>query len=148
VTDEPDFKFVQNWLTDLTAAMDTQLDEPTKIRLMSACGVGCFKRFKFKQDIAAEGKSDPDKLIAALKKNFEVWREGKMVHVRYGEVSQGCYCPAAKYREARPNDFHCYCTRATHEAIWETALGKPVKIDILETVRRGGKTCHFLVHLA
>ena len=147
VSDDPEFKFVQNWLTDLAKAMDSELDQPTKIKLMSACGRGCFNRFKFKQDLAAEGKGSADKLIQALKKNFECWREGETVHVRYGKVSQGCYCPAAKYREALPNDFHCYCTRSTHEAIWETALGKPVKIDIVETVRRGNPTCHFLVHL-
>ena len=34
---------------------------------------------------------------------------GKMLK-RYGEVSQGCYCPAAKYRPAKPNDLHCECT--------------------------------------
>jgi hypothetical protein len=147
VSEDPEFKFVQNWLTDLTKAMDAELDQPTKIKLMSACGRGCFNRFKFKQDLAAQGKGSADKLIEALKKNFECWREGDTVHVRYGKVSQGCYCPAAKYRETLPNDFHCYCTRATHEVIWETALGKPVKIDILETVRRGNPTCHFLVHL-
>ncbi|RPJ58407.1 MAG: hypothetical protein EHM23_17630 [Acidobacteria bacterium] len=140
-------EFIQNWLADLLDSMDAVLDEETKVKIIEGCGRGCFRRFKFKQDLAKEGAGDVDKLIQALKKNFEVWREGNQVHIRYGVESKGCYCPAARYRSAKPNDPHCHCTKATHQTIWETALGRPFKVDILETVRRGGKTCHFLVHL-
>jgi len=140
-------EFVQNWLADLLDSMDTVLDEETKVKIIEGCGRGCFRRFKFKQDLAKEGAGDVDKLIQALKKNFEVWREGDVVHIRYGAESKQCYCPAARYRPAKPNDLHCNCTKATHQTIWETALGRPFKVDILESLRRGGKTCHFLVHL-
>lgn len=148
--DNSQLTFVQNWVTDLMNTLDSEFDEPTKIKLLSGCGRGCFRRFSFKQDIAAKGKGDVDKLIEAYKANFECWREGEStVHIRFGEINKnGCYCPAAKYRAPKANDIHCYCTRATHESIWQTALGKPVKIDILQTVRRGDPTCHFLVHLA
>lgn len=140
-------EFIQNWLSDLMATIETELDEPTRVKLLAGCGRGCFNRFSFKSDIAKNGMGDIDKLMEAYKKNFEVWKEGNTVHVRYGEVSQGCYCPAAKYRPAKPNDLHCECTRATHQTIFETALGRPVDVKILETVRRGNKTCHFLATL-
>jgi len=93
------------------------------------------------------GRGDVAKLMTALDANFEVWRDGDIVHVRYGKVSKGCYCPAAKYRPAKPNDIHCYCSRASHQAVWETALGRPVRVELVESVRRGGRTCHFAVHL-
>ena len=148
--DANELKFIQNWLSDLMETIDSELDDSTKIKLMAGCGRGCFRRFQFKQDIAAKGKGSVEKLIEAYSSNFEVWREGEdKVHIRYGAVNKnGCYCPAARYRQPRPMDIHCYCTRATHETIWQTALGKTVKIDILQTVRRGDPTCHFLVHLA
>jgi hypothetical protein len=136
-------EFIQNWLTDLISTIETELDEPTRVKLLAGCGQGCFKRHKFKSDIAEKGKGDLDKLIEAYKNNFEVWKEGNTVHIRYGEVSQGCYCPAAKFRPAKPNDLHCECTRATHQTIFETALGRPIEVKILESVRRGNKTCHF-----
>lgn len=140
-------EFVQNWLSDLLESMDRELDEKTKIKLIEGCGRACFNRYTFKQDIARKGKGDIDKLIEAYKQNFEIWRDGNEVHIRYGEVSSGCFCPAAKYRPAKPNDLHCECTRTTHQTVFETAMERPFKVDILETVRRGGKTCHFLVHL-
>jgi hypothetical protein len=139
--------FVTNWLTDLFEAMDEGLDQPTKVKLMAACGRGCFHRHTFKTDIARDGHGDIDKLLAAYKRNFEVWREGDLVHVRFGQVVERCFCPAARFHPARPGDMHCECTRATHQAIFETALERPVKVEIVETVRRGGVTCHFIVHL-
>ena len=39
-------------------------------------GADAFRRFQFKQDIAAKGKGSVDKLIEAYKSNFEVWRDG------------------------------------------------------------------------
>lgn len=145
---DPEKQFIQNWLADLMDALDQEADESVKVRLLSACGRACFERHEFKRNWAIEGRGDVDKLVTALKKNFEVWREGDLVHIRYGKVSKGCYCPAAKYRPAKASDIHCYCTRATHQAVWETALGRPIRVEIAETVRRGGQTCHFLVHLA
>jgi len=141
-------EFVQNWLSDLLGTMDTVLDRETQVKLMEGCGRGCFRRFKLKQDIAQQGKGDLQKLMEAYKKNFEIWQENNLVHIRYGEVSNRCYCPAAHYRPAKPHDVHCECTRATHQTIFETALGHPIKVDIAETLRRGGKTCHFLVHVS
>ena len=137
-------EFIQNWLSDLISTIETELDEPTRVKLLAGCGRGCYNRFKFKSDIAEKGKGNLEKLIEAYKNNFEVWKEGNTVHIRYGEVSQGCYCPAARYRPAKPNDLHCECTRATHQTIFETALGRPIDVKILESVRRGNKTCHFL----
>jgi hypothetical protein len=140
--------FLRGWLVDLLDAMDAQLERPAQVKLMEATGRGCFRRYQFKQDIAAQGGGDLQKLIEAYKKNFEIWKEGERVHIRYGETSKQCYCPAANYRPSKSNDIHCECTRATHQTIFETALGRPFKVDILETLRRGGKTCHFVVNLS
>jgi hypothetical protein len=137
--------FTQNWLTDLFAAIDTDLEPAAKLKLMQACGRGCFHRHKFKQDIAAAGRGDVDRLLAAYRQNFGIEREGDLVHIRYGDH---CFCPAAHNRPARPNDLHCECTRFTHETIFETALGRHIPVELVETIRRGGKTCHLVAHLS
>jgi hypothetical protein len=139
-----EYQFVNNWLTDLFAAIDAEVDPAVQLKLMQACGRGCYHRHKFKQDIAAAGQGDPDKLFEAYRRNFRVEREGGLMHIRYGDH---CYCPAARNRPARPNDVHCECTRATHQTLIETALGRPVKVELLESVRRGGQTCHLVAHL-
>lgn len=139
--------FIQNWLSDLLDSMDKNLDRQTQEKIVAGCGVGCFNRHQFKKDIAAAGSGNLDKLIEAYKKNFEIWKENDTVHIRYGEVSGHCYCPAANYRQPKPNDIHCECTRNTHKAIFDTALGRSFRVDVAESLRRGGKTCHFIVYL-
>ncbi len=140
--------FVRNWVSDLLDTMDEQLPREARVRLIEGCGRGCFRRHEFKRAIAEQGKGDVEKLIAAYKKNFEVWREGDAVHVRYGETSSRCYCPVVKGRARKADDLHCECTRSTHQSIFETALGRPIRVDVVETLRRGGRTCHFVAHLA
>lgn len=138
-------EFIQNWLTDLLSGMDASLDRATRIRVIEACGRGCFNRYDFKQDIARRGQGSLDALIEAYRQNFEIWRDGDQVHIRYGETSPSCYCPAARFRPAQSDDLHCECTRTTHQTIFETALGRPFHVEVLESLRRGGKTCHFVV---
>jgi hypothetical protein len=140
-------EFVQNWLTDLMNTIDKELDEPSKQKLMAGTGRGCYDRHTFKQDIATKGKGSLEALIEAYKQNFEIWREGNRIHIRYGKAPGGCFCPAARYRPPTPNDLHCDCTRNTHKTIFETALGREVEVTLLETQRRGGKTCHLLVEV-
>jgi hypothetical protein len=140
-------EFIQNWLSDLLEAMETTLDHDTRVRLIEACGRACFQRYDFKGEIARQGQGSLENLIAAYRKNFEIWQDGDLVHIRYGEVSSGCYCPAARFRPAKADDLHCECTRMTHQTIFETALGRPFQVDVVESLRRGGRTCHFVVHL-
>jgi hypothetical protein len=141
-------QFVTNWLEDLFDSMYAELDEKTRVRVMAGCGRGCFRRHQFKQDIARLGKGNVDALIEAYKKNFEVWRDGALVHIRFGAINKQCYCPAARFHPVRPHDAHCECTRATHQAIFETALGRPIQVEVVESLRRGGITCHFIAHVA
>jgi len=140
--------FVKNWMEDLFDTIYQELDEKTRVKLMAGCGRGCFRRHEFKQDIARLGKGSLEHLIAAYRRNFEVWRDGNLVHVRYGAVSKQCYCPAARYHPTKPNDMHCECTRATHQTIFETALERPVHVNIQESLRRGGTTCHFVADIS
>jgi hypothetical protein len=140
--------FVRNWISDLLDTAEESLPREAVVRLMEGCGRGCFRRHEFKRAIAEKGKGDLDRLLQAYKTNFEVWREGNDVHVRYGETSKSCYCPVVRTREPRPNDVHCECTRSTHQSIFETALGRPIRVEVKESLRRGGKTCHFVAHLA
>ncbi len=147
--DARELTFIQNWVTDLMETIDTEMPPEAKIKLMRGTGRGCYRRHPFKAEIAKNGQGSVDKLVEAMKKNFECWRDGDKVHIRFGEKNTyGCYCPAARYRPGKPQtDIHCYCTAATLASIWEAAIGREPKIQILQSVRRGDPTCHFLVQI-
>lgn len=139
--------FTDNWLSDLLDTMDTELDETSRVRLMEGCGRACYRRHAFKPAIAAASGGTLEGLVEAYHAMCEAWLEGSDLHVRFGEKVDRCYCPVLHDAPGRPNDLHCHCTKATQQAIIETALKRPVKMEIVESVRRGGKTCHFIAHL-
>lgn len=140
-------EFVEHWTADLLDSMADVLDRDTQVKIVEGCGRACFNRFQFKQGIAAAGKGDVDKLIEAYNQYYDARREGNVVHLQYRGSENGCKCPAAKNRPSQPDDIHCECTRATQQAIFETALGRPIKVEIVESRRRGGNVCRMLVHL-
>lgn len=144
--DSHNLHFIENWLTDLCASMEEHLDHATMVKIMGGCGRGCFNRHQFKKDIAEQGKGSLSALIHAYKNHFEVWQDEDVVHIRYGETSKRCYCPVVQNIPPKENDLHCECTRATHQTIFETSLQKPVRSEIVESLRRGGKTCHFKIY--
>ena len=63
-------------------------------------GRGCYRRHAFKQEIARKGHGRLANLERAYRENFETWIEDGALHIRYGKVSKGCYCPAARNRPA------------------------------------------------
>lgn len=142
---EHEKEFFANWLADLLGTMDTEIDRATRVKLIEGCGRGCYRRHAFKQQIAADACRDVDGLVRAYSKSFESWRdEAGDVHVRYGKVSKRCYCPVALSQPPVRDDLLCECTKATHASVFRAALGREVPVEIVETLRRGGKTCHFV----
>jgi hypothetical protein len=86
--------------------------------------------------------------LGSLPRTYHTSRlEAPPNHVRYGETSSRCYRPLVKDRAPRTDDLHRECTRSTHQSIFETALGRPIEVEVVETLRRGGRTGHFVAHV-
>lgn len=60
-----------------------------------------------------------------------------------------CFCPVIRERldEGMPGCY-CYCGAGWFRQQWEAATGKPVRVDVVESVLRGDESCKFAVHLA
>ena len=60
-----------------------------------------------------------------------------------------CFCPLirSKIDQGMPVDF-CYCGSGWARQQWEGATGKPVRVEVLQSVLRGDEKCEFAVHLS
>ena len=60
-----------------------------------------------------------------------------------------CYCPLVRTKmdQDMPLDF-CNCGAGWFRQQWEGATGKPVTMEIVQSVLRGDEKCEFAVHLA
>jgi hypothetical protein len=57
-----------------------------------------------------------------------------------------CFC-ALHSRQAHTPEVVCNCSLGWQQRTWETVLGKPVKVELAESVLRGGKRCVFKIYL-
>jgi len=57
-----------------------------------------------------------------------------------------CFCPFIGVRYNTPKVV-CNCSLGWQQHTWETILGKPVKVELVESVLRGGKRCIFKIQV-
>jgi hypothetical protein len=64
---------------------------------------------------------------------------------------QFCHCPRVRemIREGdeRLSAIYCYCGAGFYKGIWEHILGRPVMVEVLESVLKGDDLCRIAIHL-
>ncbi len=137
-------EFGRRLLTRFMTDIDAQLDEPRRIALMEARGRSCARLGPAR--IAEAHKGNLDAFIADFGRHMGpdgLRREGNVVKVKYPT----CYCPlAAEIKELSPT--YCNCSAGWLKELYETVTGKPVTVEVIETVKRGGQACRFNVILS
>ena len=59
-----------------------------------------------------------------------------------------CFCPLVRdHLEGGMPLAFCYCGAGWYRQQWEGALGKPVRVDIVESLLKGDDRCTFAIHL-
>lgn len=138
-------KHTHKWVKALTESLEAEVDEATRERILVACGRSCIPRsFVKKARKLWEGTRDIDAFLEALGGEWSHLKpEDDGVFVEYDK----CYCPLVKtYPEAMTPTW-CNCSRGWAKELFETALGRQVEVEMLDTIRQGGEKCRFQVHL-
>ena len=152
----------ESWIKSLFDNMDALLDEETKTKLMNSCGRSCFHHA---YGVADDRKPSPERaeeyLRALEKAGAEVQRDGRTITVfyRWGTTKQNpwglsiqeghCLCPIVESRVPGLSPTYCNCSAGYVKEGFERATGWTVtKVEILESVLRGGKDCRFKIILA
>lgn len=134
----------QRWVKNLIDSIDAHLDEETKRRVMESCGRACARGGAV--DAAKACQGDLDKMLSTLKRwigEENVRKDGKVVYVVYDK----CLCHLVADGPPRLPDTYCYCSRGWLKEMFETVAGKPVDVDLTESIKRGGEKCRFTIQL-
>lgn len=152
-------EFIDGWVPRFFAAIDQTLDAPSRERLMTANGRSCFAAFagppkkkaapdaleKFKAWIAEKGKGQ----------GYSI--EGQAISFEFvGSAETGqaspesiCLCPLAEAQKAgRISPTYCLCSVGYVKEMHERTLGRPVQVELVDSVLRGGKRCKFRMTVA
>jgi hypothetical protein len=137
-------EFGRRLLTRFMTDMDAQLDEPRRVALMEARGRSCARLGPAR--LAEAHKGNLDAFIADFGRHMGpdgLRREGNVIKVKYPT----CYCPLASEIKETLSPTYCNCSVGWLKEMYETVTGKPVRVEVLETVKRGGQACRFNVNL-
>lgn len=162
-SETPDWEKVakaESWIKSLMDNMDALLDEDTKVALMNACGKSCYLRAFGVASAEKPSAEKAEQFLASLEKaGFKVEREGNTVTVRFGwagkqnpqglSLKEGyCLCPLVESDVPGLSPTYCNCSAGYVQEAFERSTGRTVKsVEVLESIKRGGKDCRFEVVL-
>ena len=147
------------WMKEAIDRLDALTDKDTRLQIMTACGRSCN---------AANHKDSEEarqlRLLCSSEEDFLAMMEPPGNGVRYdrngdtlvqyytpGKFRKGlrCYCSLVNGLPGGVNasPTYCQCARAFTEQHWGYVLGRPVKVELGETVITGSDECKFIINL-
>jgi hypothetical protein len=160
ITEKTDKKKTALWVKGAVERLDSLLDEETRMRIMQSCGYNCAKKNSnvIERAVARRKKfGSVDEFLAAEQqkpmKGTRLAREGNMLYQFYMPRAftrpMRCYC--SLFRELPAEETasitYCNCARGFVEKYWESVLGKPVQVEVLQSAISGADECKFAIHL-
>jgi hypothetical protein len=154
---EEKMTFFDGWIKNIMRALDDSTDDLTRCRIMEANGKACARDYlkslgqepapvRFEDWIARIKKQDGDGSVKV---------EGNTIYFQYLKNYQGldapeafCLCPLVESKPAGLSATYCHCSVGYIQEIFSRKFGQPVKVDLLDSVLRGGKRCKFKIELA
>jgi hypothetical protein len=149
--------FTQKWVKRFFEIMDKQLDEKTRTLLMQtngkACAKGAYGEFTRTEPASPE---EIDNTIALWQQKLgkeNIFRSDNIVYFNYSgnhrglKISDGyCLCPMIENAPATLSPTYCQCSVGYVGYMFQKLITfRTVEVELLESLRGGGKACRFKV---
>jgi len=138
----------KSWISQLHKSI-SKLDDKQQAAIMKPCGEGCA------EDILALCEKILGRKVASIEDLIEGWnirREQRGSHGKWEfepnairGIFRECSCPLVSSGLVELHAVQCLCSQGMMETIFSKVAGRPITVEIKETIGRGGKVCHFLV---
>lgn len=141
--------WARRWFVAMTAGLDRELDEKTRVRLMEAPGRACFAWYDENvSHITARFGGNLEKFLASSADRCR--REGNTLIFTFPAGPDGvrkCVCPLVGDGPERMSPTWCACSQAYVSEMFTRIVGRPVAAERLESIKCGGKACRFRISL-
>jgi predicted ArsR family transcriptional regulator len=128
--------------------LERQFPEDVRVKVLENCGRRCIGASTIeKAKRIRRNTGDLIELIDDLNKQHigggRLRLEDNKVSVEYVK----CYCGMVSKAKERFSSTYCNCSRGYLLELFEQIFQKPVKVDLVESIIQGSKSCKFIVHL-
>ena len=148
------------WMKEAIARLDGAADAPTRQCIMEACGANCSMVNQRIIDRARARRQkfarEEDFLAAEVRKPSAGTRlelEDGVLYQTYAPQAYShpmrCFCGLMRAlpAEEQASPTYCLCSQAFVRRYWEGVLGRPVRVEVLETALTGSRECRFRITL-
>ena len=149
---EERIEFLGGWVTRFFDQLDANITNDEKLKLMNGNGRACHRA-------GLQGtppkKMNLDQLIEELQRRQgpdNCIRDGNDIVFSYRETfadangTKGhCLCPIAESMPKHLSGTFCLCSVGYVQDIFESATDKKFRVELLESLIRGGKGCRFKI---
>jgi hypothetical protein len=151
-------EFGDGWVKRFLEVMEQNLDEKTREKLMEANGKACYIAYagegqkratpisfeRFADWIAKKGKDQGYSVVGN-----EIFSEYTSSAETGKPSPEGiCLCPMVEAQAAgKIPAFYCLCSIGYVREMHERLLGRPVEVQLIDSVLRGCKRCKFKISL-
>jgi hypothetical protein len=139
------------WLKRFFDVFDKELDEPIRKRVMRENGRVCYR-----QNLGQPRPPVPmEEFVKILQKHLgkeNCWMDGKNVYFNYVSNSRGlrkekeyCLCPMVEKGPEGLSGTYCECSIGYVRVMFSSSTEQQVEVELLESLKRGGKRCRFRI---
>jgi hypothetical protein len=137
--------FVKDRYAKLLQILGDKVDEKTMNEILRQLGRNCASTMP----IINQHKGDIEGFITDFKNKYHeditYDREKGLITV-VGQERSDCVCPLIGIKNKTPK-IACNCSLGWQQYVYETILGKEARVELKETVLRGGKRCAFEIRI-
>jgi len=150
--------FAEKWVTRFFDVFDANLDPETRKKIMMANGRVCFLEW-IKETGQQIKPVSLEQFAAWVKSNVkdDTYRvDGSTIYMQYTSAAEtgqpsregACLCPFVESKPAGLSPTYCLCSVGYVKVMHEMRLGRPVEVELLDAVLKGGKRCRFKITVA
>jgi predicted hydrocarbon binding protein len=133
------------WIKGAIERLENEVGKETSIKIMEICGRECYRKHKRAKQLMGESESIEE---FVNKLNIGGTRfKLKDKHTIVGEYNK-CYCYMVKQSETSfPTNTYCHCGVGHIKQLFESALKRSVKVELVQPVITGAESCRYIIHI-
>jgi len=143
-----ELEHLRKWIAALMTGLEAEVDERVRAQVMEYCGRACASYFGSIDTVKTVQSNvrEIDELLDGLNQQKDFWcgrwiRKGDTIY----SVCEECGCSLVRAGLVELSPAFCQCSQGWVKAVFEAALGRPVKVDLERAIGRGDQVCKYIV---
>nr|QNO54081.1 hypothetical protein GHMFPJCE_00008 [Methanosarcinales archaeon ANME-1 ERB6] len=133
------------WIKESIKRLEQEVGKERSIKIMENCGRDCCRKHARYKKLISKSKPIEEFLDELSTGGFQFRLKDKNTII--GEYDK-CYCYQVKQtKKPFPTTTYCQCGAGHIKQLFESALKKPVEVELLQSVITGAESCEFIIHI-